>query len=1209
LLDCLNIRKLSQSKPQLSLHNHVGLHSVNDECRIILKKRKQTMSNSNNLVCIKSANTDSGRVEIQLASGKSNYQIHNNPVLTTFFCETDGVWQLLANNDLAFIKTANTPNGHVEVHISPASSNYQERTVQTPTTFFCETDGVWQLLANNDLAFIKTANTPSGYVEVHISSASSNYQERIVQTPTTFLNETDGVWQLLANNDLAFIKTDNTPSGYVEVHISPASSNYQERTVQTPTVLLPHAECHGTWALGLFEFYSQNQMLVVNTGCLKAQYVDSYNLLNNDFTLSIMTQPRSAGTILSTGSFDLSISSLGALSFTIYRSDSSKSTSIVSGATSLINSTQCHIIACFAPLASQPLIYLDGNLLTTTTQSINNLPLFNQDFFIGNNADQTNQYIGGLMNVSLWGRILSIRESTLAGYCQIDQIGLGPISYWCLNGSLIDISVHQNLLVPISMKVQFTPCFNCINLSGPNSYGFVQIEGVEQSTPVSIIHYTQSIQVGVETIALLGTVVDNSGYARFPEGVFVKVTDPVGNIYDHDTLLSDPHQFVKTQPVDGHSTGSLFGLLVNNPSLGSWSVEITAPSNIYFLFQFQAYCAQDIIPTLLTTFKGVGNRNLRGFQTQVSAKEAVGIGLTIFGTIAVIATLAGAAPIAVGALGVLAASTGSIIQASDNLPISSQDVTFTPKINANLSLYQLIVNDLTSKKGSLKGKIWDNSMGTLPDNWLLQSGTVNEETNTKSVYHDLIHNAQNSIDILMFGSVSGDFKDELKRFINSSTEQITIRIFSGVSPNIDVSLTSPVHAAKKLYKLVIPGRVFIECAYAFYHDLLDDVNNIPSNIKLFVGAGDIPSTIVHDIKVMRGWDHHKIVVVDGSKSIIGGINFNQDSSNAAQHPNKAVNDVSALVEAGVVGRIQKFTNHFWNSLIESPLSSDKDYTILKDHTNIHGAYYSPIDESKKAHGFAILSSFSYTRVQSAIATLNADAFANITTPTSGDSEIITVGRRSGYKLSDNEPSDIAIGKLIENAKSSIFISQQAMCYPTNTTTFSWEYIMELIGQALERGVRVNIIVSRNPREEGPIGSDGGYSSDYASVVRTKILTYVNNIQNIELTVKNYPSRNHSKVVIVDNDAFYIGSQNLYPPKIPLASTYIGLGTLVAYVHAGHIARFSGVFILQCLKALVPGYLGTSYEVGLGECGIIVCDSSKTTELINNYWIPKWSKVK
>jgi len=28
LLDCLNIRKLSQSKPQLSLHNHVVKHYV-----------------------------------------------------------------------------------------------------------------------------------------------------------------------------------------------------------------------------------------------------------------------------------------------------------------------------------------------------------------------------------------------------------------------------------------------------------------------------------------------------------------------------------------------------------------------------------------------------------------------------------------------------------------------------------------------------------------------------------------------------------------------------------------------------------------------------------------------------------------------------------------------------------------------------------------------------------------------------------------------------------------------------------------------------------------------------------------------------------------------------------------------------------------------------------------------------------------------------
>ena len=139
------------------------------------------------------------------------------------------------------------------MHIASASSNYQTRTVQTATTFANETNGTWQLLNNNDLAFIKTANTPNGHVELHIASASSNYQTRIVETPTTFINETDGTWQLLSNNDLAFIKTANTPSGCVEVHIASASSNYQTRTVATATTLLPQPQSKQIWALGPFD--------------------------------------------------------------------------------------------------------------------------------------------------------------------------------------------------------------------------------------------------------------------------------------------------------------------------------------------------------------------------------------------------------------------------------------------------------------------------------------------------------------------------------------------------------------------------------------------------------------------------------------------------------------------------------------------------------------------------------------------------------------------------------------------------------------------------------------------------------------------------------------------------------------------------------------------------------------------------------------------
>jgi hypothetical protein len=53
-------------------------------------------------------------------------------------------------------------------------------------------------LARNDtLAFIKTANTPNGHVEVHLASGASNYQNRVLETPTTFVNESDGVWSLV----------------------------------------------------------------------------------------------------------------------------------------------------------------------------------------------------------------------------------------------------------------------------------------------------------------------------------------------------------------------------------------------------------------------------------------------------------------------------------------------------------------------------------------------------------------------------------------------------------------------------------------------------------------------------------------------------------------------------------------------------------------------------------------------------------------------------------------------------------------------------------------------------------------------------------------------------------------------------------------------------------------------------------------------------
>ncbi|KAF9325663.1 hypothetical protein BG006_010856 [Podila minutissima] len=145
-------------------------------------------------------------------------------VPTTFGNENDGTW-LMTNwdndpkPDLVFIKTSNTPNGHVETRI-----------LEVPTTFANENDGTWLMTdwdgdGKPDLVFIKTSNTPNGHVEVHIASAKSNFQTRILEVPTTFANENDGTWLMTkwdgdGQPDLVYIKTSKTPNGHVEVHIA-----------------------------------------------------------------------------------------------------------------------------------------------------------------------------------------------------------------------------------------------------------------------------------------------------------------------------------------------------------------------------------------------------------------------------------------------------------------------------------------------------------------------------------------------------------------------------------------------------------------------------------------------------------------------------------------------------------------------------------------------------------------------------------------------------------------------------------------------------------------------------------------------------------------------------------------------------------------------------------------------------------------------------
>ncbi|KAI0444358.1 hypothetical protein F4803DRAFT_573091 [Xylaria telfairii] len=215
------------------------------------------------LAYIKTRGAETNTVEVHIASSSSKFQARIFDAGTTFGQEDDGTWQLVPSKnsalpDLVFIKTSNTPTGRVEVHIASGASSYRARTKDTATVFTNEDNGVWSLYDYDgdgvlDLVYIKTKNTSTGKVEVHVASGSSNYSRFILQTATTFAApENSGFWALAPYSssggaDLVYIKDAGTGTGQVEVHIASKASNYQKRIFEAATGFAQ--EANGVWSL------------------------------------------------------------------------------------------------------------------------------------------------------------------------------------------------------------------------------------------------------------------------------------------------------------------------------------------------------------------------------------------------------------------------------------------------------------------------------------------------------------------------------------------------------------------------------------------------------------------------------------------------------------------------------------------------------------------------------------------------------------------------------------------------------------------------------------------------------------------------------------------------------------------------------------------------------------------------------------------------
>jgi hypothetical protein len=212
---------------------------------------------SPDLVYIKTKNTGSGTIEVHGAPSESQFQKHSLATGTAFNIDDNGTWLMQdwtgdGKADLVYIKTRNTDSGMVEVHVADAASGYQKFALHTDTCFALEENGVWTMSSTGDLVYIKTRNSGSGKIEYHVASKASNYQDFTQHAVTDFAVEDNGTWCLAPKvpggfADLYYIKTRNTGSNMVEVHAVSASSNWKTRLIDVPSSF--HPEDNGQWLM------------------------------------------------------------------------------------------------------------------------------------------------------------------------------------------------------------------------------------------------------------------------------------------------------------------------------------------------------------------------------------------------------------------------------------------------------------------------------------------------------------------------------------------------------------------------------------------------------------------------------------------------------------------------------------------------------------------------------------------------------------------------------------------------------------------------------------------------------------------------------------------------------------------------------------------------------------------------------------------------
>ncbi|MBD59878.1 MAG: hypothetical protein CL808_07150 [Citromicrobium sp.] len=483
-----------------------------------------------------------------------------------------------------------------------------------------------------------------------------------------------------------------------------------------------------------------------------------------------------------------------------------------------------------------------------------------------------------------------------------------------------------------------------------------------------------------------------------------------------------------------------------------------------------------------------------------------------------------------------------------------------------------VLKALRASDASLEGKTYEfsgtNSVGP---GWLIQSKPQRSDCPLLTAIENLLSQVvgQNPgtahfIDIAHLGTAPDNFwmldriAEALVQLAGHSRQPITVRYLEG----------NP-HDPDKPH------------AFAFANKVLEMTRGQTqlANMRMFFGNLDVPWLLGIDDRLPGSWNHAKIFAADGASSIVGGMNYWGDYRPGGN----PLYDVAIQVDGQAAASSQRYADYLWSAgvgygswsshrsltLGDSELGSamppsfssfpppppasgrlpvlgvgnlglwgirDQRMLIEEYEFNLH---FEPIHPQNTYHSLMespnVPLRFPFWRWDygSAAAQQASAAARHLVLQQMGQGQRIRVSQQKIADTDTANTSDPAKGFVV---------------WPGN-------FLDDMAG-ALRRGADVDILLSHHEAYYS-----GGYSDDMGGEALRGVIESRAGTASGTLTIRQTPPGvyNHGKVWIADDQAFFVGSDNIY-----------------------------------------PGYLQ--------EYGYVVADQALTHQFVSDYWDPIWQEA-